>query len=77
MARGPTPGIYGYGPRPRHSQRLVALWMAAFLGILFVTWWLTSSSRSLREDPTMRHSRADGLRRGPGTGEEGETAGSE
>jgi hypothetical protein len=42
----PTANVYGYGPRRRPSQQLVILWVAAFLGILFVTWWLTSGSRA-------------------------------
>jgi len=31
-----------YGPRPRRSGVLVLLWMATFLFILFVTWYITT-----------------------------------
>ncbi|KAK0626099.1 hypothetical protein B0T14DRAFT_509156 [Immersiella caudata] len=31
-----------YGPRPRHSARLVVLWVACFFFIVFLTWYLNS-----------------------------------
>jgi hypothetical protein len=31
-----------YGPRPKRSAQLVAIWMACFTFILFVTWYLTT-----------------------------------
>lgn len=34
-----------YGPRPRRSKQLVVVWMSCLLGILFLTWYITSRHR--------------------------------
>lgn len=31
-----------YGPRPRRSGQLVALWMVVFIGILVATWYIST-----------------------------------
>jgi hypothetical protein len=31
-----------YGPRPRHSSRLVILWVGCFFLIVFLTWYLNT-----------------------------------
>ncbi|KAH8903972.1 hypothetical protein BR93DRAFT_930591 [Coniochaeta sp. PMI_546] len=34
--------ISPYGPRPRHSNLLVAIWMACFVGVIVMTWYIST-----------------------------------
>lgn len=31
-----------YGPRPRRSNLLVAIWMACFAGVVVMTWYIST-----------------------------------
>jgi hypothetical protein len=38
--------ISPYGPRPRRSNFLVVLWMACFVGIVLMTYYITTRHRA-------------------------------